>query len=142
MIPVGPEHGHIAFGLFNPNDQTNQTGVFQPPAGATFHVIVASNILTQALLVRGPIWGDGLHFNWGVVTRPDGLQALRLVATHVPPPWSSKAPVRIELAYPTNYSGYTLQNSPRLSPANWTTILSGTNLRPTNVSGFFRLSKP
>jgi hypothetical protein len=138
--------GRIGFVLFNPDNQTNQAGVFQPVAGDTFDVVVASNIVTHALTVRGPIWGDGLHFNWSVVTRPDGRQALRLVATHVPPPIAlQRTGSKLQLIYPTNYTGYTVQSTPTLSPTNWTTFSTGTNvviLNPTNTSGFFRLSHP
>lgn len=138
--------GRIDFGLFNPDNQTNQAGVFQPVAGDTFDVVVASNIVTHALTVRGRIWGDGLHFNWSVVTRPDGRQALRLVATHVPPRlFLQTAGSQLQLVYPTNYTGYTVQSAPTLSSPSWTPFSTGTNLvvlSPTNSSGFFRLSKP
>ena len=138
--------GRIDFGLFNPDNQTNQAGVLQPVAGDTFDVVVASNIVTHALTVRGRIWGDGLHFNWSVVTRPDGRQALRLVATHVPPRlFLQTAGSQLQLVYPTNYTGYTVQSAPTLSSPSWTPFSTGTNLvvlSPTNSSGFFRLSKP
>ena len=136
--------GCIAFGLFDPDDQTDQTNVFQPPDGATFDVVVASNIVTQGLSVRGPLWGDGQFINWSVVTRPDGLQALRLTAVEIPPTlFAQSAGSLLQLAYATNYTGYSLQSSPDLS--NWTTLSTGTNVvlvSPTNAYGFFRLSQP
>jgi hypothetical protein len=138
--------GTIAFGLFNPNDQTNQAGRFQPPDGASFDVVIATNIVLGAVQVQGPIWGDGQFFSGSVVTRTDGLQAVRLVATHVAPRLVLQtAGAQLQLAYPTNYTGYTVESTPSLSPTNWTTFSTGTNLivlNPTNTSGFFRLTKP
>jgi hypothetical protein len=138
--------GRIAFGLFNPNDQTNQAGLFQPPDGATFDVVVATNIVLGAVQVQGPIWGDGLFFSGSVVTRTDGLQAVRLVATHVPPRlFLQTAGAQLQLVYPTNYTGYDVQSSPTLVAPNWTPFSTGTNLivlNPTHASQFFRLTKP
>lgn len=138
--------GTIAFGLFNPNDQTNQAGLFQPPDGATFDVVVATNIVVGAVQVQGPIWGDGLFFSGSVVTRTDGLQAVRLVTTHVAPRlFLQTAGAQLQLVYPTNYTGYTVESTPALSPTNWTAFSTGTNLvvlNPTNTAQFFRLVKP
>lgn len=135
--------GTLSFGLFNPDDQTNQAGVFAPPAGATFDLVVATNIVVSATYsVNGPVPG-----NWSLVTRPDGLRALRLVLASLPPPSLTLSPTAsiLQLSYPNNYTGYTVQSTPTLSPPNWTTFSTGTNLvmlSPTNSSGFFRLSKP
>ncbi|MHB8523704.1 MAG: hypothetical protein ACYDH9_23520 [Limisphaerales bacterium] len=139
--------GTIAVRLFNPDDQTNQTGVFQPPSGAIFDVLVASNIVVSPTFeLSGRIWGEGLFFEWALVTRPDGLQALRLMATpHLPPLKVTPAGALLRLSYPTNYSGYTVESSPTFSPTNWTAFSTGTNIvtvSPTNASRFFRLSKP
>jgi serine/threonine protein kinase, bacterial len=136
--------GTIAFELFDPDDQSNRTDVFQPPVGATFDVVVASNIVVGAVHLRGPVWGDGLFFKGSVVTRPDGLQALRLMATHIPPHLFIKpAGSGVNLVYGTNYTGYIVESSPDL--VNWSTFSTGTNvvpLSPTKTGQFFRLSKP
>lgn len=140
--------GSLTVGLFNPDDQTNRAVVFQPPNGSTFDVVVASNIaVTSSFTVRGSsVWGDGLFFDWGIVTRPDGLQALRLVAAPYPPILTlQRAGSMLQLSYPTNYAGYTVQSTPTLSTTNWTTFSTGTNvvmLDFTNDRQFFRLSKP
>jgi hypothetical protein len=138
--------GMIAFGLLDPDDQTNQADVFQPPDGATFDVVVASNIVVNALAVSGPIWGDGQFFSGSVVTRDDGLQAVRLTATHIPPRiFLQSARSALQLIYATNFTGYAVQSATSLSSSNWTTFSTGTNvvmLSPTNSSRFFRLSKP
>jgi hypothetical protein len=138
--------GTIAFELFDPNDQTDRTNVFQPPDGATFDVVVASNIVANAVHIRGPVWADGLFFSGSVVTRTDGLQAVRLMATHIPPQiFLQNSGSALRLVYGTNYTGYTVQSTPSLSSTNWTTFSTGTNavmLSPTNSSRFFRLSKP
>ncbi|HEX3799902.1 MAG TPA: hypothetical protein VH413_14505 [Verrucomicrobiae bacterium] len=138
--------GTIAVGLFNPNDQTNQAGIFQPAVGATFDVLVASNILVDTIKLQGNIWGDGLFFSGQVVTRPDGLQAVRLTAVHVPPRlFLSNSGANSALIYATNYTGYAVQSSPSLLSPNWATFSTGTNaisISPTNSSQFFRLSKP
>jgi hypothetical protein len=137
--------GLIAFGLFSPTDQTNGD-YFQPAAGATFDVVVAPVVAAHDLLVRGPIWGDGLHFNWSVETRSDGLQALRLVATHVPPILAIQStPSAVSVVYPTNYPAYTLQGSPDLSPGSWSFVSIGTNqvtLPATSPALFLRLKYP
>ena len=136
--------GIIAFGLFSPSDQTNLTDYYQPAVGSTFDVVVAPTVAVHSLLVRGPIWGDGLHFNWSVVTRSDGLQALRLVATHVPPLLAIRSSPSVQVLYPTNYVGYSLQSSADLS-GNWNFLSIGTNLVDVpggNPNGFFRLKYP
>jgi hypothetical protein len=136
--------GTIAFGLFDPDDQTNLANVFQPPDGATFDVVVASNIVVNALHLFGPVWGDGLFFKGGVVTLTNGLQAVRLMATHIPPHiFLQNAGPKFHLVYGTNYTGYTVESSTNLS--DWSAFSTGTNvvvLSPTNASRFFRLSKP
>jgi hypothetical protein len=136
--------GGIAFELFNPDDQTNRNDIFQPADGATFDVVVASNIVASAVHIRGPVWGDGLFFSGSVVTRDDGLQAVRLKATHIPPQiFLQNAGPELHMVYGTNYTGYTVQSSTNLS--GWNTFSTGTNvvaLSPTNASQFFRLSKP
>ena len=136
--------GTIVFALFDPDDQTNLANAFQPPDGATFDVIVASNIVVNALHLLGPVWGDGLFFKGGVVTLTNGLQAVRLMATHIPPQvFLQNAGSELQLVYGTNYTGYTVESSSNLS--DWSTFSTGTNvveLSPTNASQFFRLSKP
>ena len=136
--------GAIVFALLDPDDQTNLANAFQPPDGATFDVVVASNIVVGAVHILGPVWADGLFFKGGVVTRDDGLQALRLMATHIPPQISiQNAGSALQLIYLTNYTGYAVESSPDL--VNWSTFSTGTNvveLSPTNSSQFFRLSKP
>lgn len=138
--------GTIAFGLFNPDDQTNQDNVFQPPDGAAFDVVVASNIVVGAVQFVGPIWGDGQFFTGSVVIRPDGLQAVRLVATHIPPKIAlQNFNSALQLIYATNYTGYTIESSSSLSSSNWTAFSTGTNvvtINPTNACQYFRLSKP
>jgi hypothetical protein len=138
--------GTIVFALLDPDDQTNLANAFQPPDGATFDVVVASNIVVGAVHILGPVWGDGLFFKGGVVTLTNGLQAVRLMATHIPPEiFIQNAGSELHLVYGTNYTGYTVQSTPTLSPTNWTPFSTGTNLvvlSPTNASGFFRLSKP
>jgi len=138
--------GVIGFGFFNPSDPKLVTGTFQPVLGAIFDVVVASNIITHDLVIRGPIWGDGLHFNWRVVNRADGKQALRLVATRLDPflVLQSKGG-SWEVAYPTNFVGYSLQRSANLTSTNWTAIAPGTNrifVDRTNAAGFYRMFKP
>jgi len=139
--------GGIAFGLFDPNNQTNTAAVFQPPLGATFDVVVASNIVvSHEFTLRGPIWGDGQFFSGSVITRPDGLQAVRLVVTNVPPLlFLQTVGAERQLTYATNYAGYTIQSTPTLSPPHWTGFSTNRNpisLNLTNASRFFRLSKP
>lgn len=138
--------GGIAFEFFDPNDQTDRTNVFQPPDGATFDVLVASNIVASAVHIRGPVWGDGLFFKGSVVTRDDGLQAVRLTATYTPPQiFLQNAGSALRLVFGTNYTGYTIQSATSLSLSNWTAFATGTNVvmvGVTNSSRFFRLSKP
>ena len=141
---VNFEGGTIVFVLLDPDDQTNLANAFQPPDGATFDVVVASNIVVNALHLLGPVWGDGMFFKGGVVTLTNGLQAVRLMATHIPPQiFLQNAGPEFHLLYGTNYTGYTVQSSPDLT--NWSTFSTGTNVVPlslTNASQFFRLSKP
>ena len=74
----------------------------------------------------------------------NGLQAVRLMATHIPPQvFLQNAGSELQLVYGTNYTGYTVESSSNLS--DWSTFSTGTNvveLSPTNASQFFRLSKP
>jgi hypothetical protein len=136
--------GTIEFVLLDPDDQTNLANAFQPPDGATFDVVVASNIVVGAVNILGPIWGDGLFISGSVVTRDDGLQAVRLMATHVPPQlFIQNTDSGLQLVYGTNYTGYTVESSPDL--VNWSTFSTSTNvvpLSPTEPTQFFRLSKP
>jgi hypothetical protein len=139
------EGGTIVFDFFNPDDQTNQAGIFQPADGATFDVVVASNIVVGAVHILGPVWGDGLFFSGSVVTRDDGLQAVRLTATHIPPQlFLQGGGSAFKLLYATNYTGYTIQSAASFSSSNWTTFSTGTNviaISLTNSSQFFRLIK-
>jgi len=136
--------GTIVFVLLDPDDQTNLANAFQPPDGASFDVVVASNIVVGTVHIFGPIWGDGLFLSGSVVTRDDGLQAVRLTATHIPPQlFIQNADSGLQLVYGTNYTGYTVESSPDL--VNWSAFSTGTNvveLNPTDASQFFRLSKP
>ncbi len=138
--------GTIGFALFDPSDVTSRVNLFQPPVGAIFDVVVASNIFTHELIVRGPIWGDGLHFNWGVVSRADGKQAVRLVVVPIVPALIFQAlGGKVEVAYPTNFAGYTLQRSPAVALPTWTAYSTATNriaIDTTEAAGFFRLFKP
>ena len=138
--------GVIGFGLFNPADQTLATGLFQPVVGATFDVVVASTIVTHNLIVRGPVWGDGLGFRWSVVQREDGKQALRLVAVRLAPMMVIRPGATLwEIAYPTNFTGFSLQRSASLTNPNWTLFSTGTNrvtIDRTNAAGFYRMFKP
>jgi hypothetical protein len=137
--------GLIGFGLFSPGGVTNQTGIFQPAAGDIFDVVVASKITVGKLAVRGPIWGEGLHFNWGVVTRADGKQALRLVATPVPPRLSlDKNGPSLQLSYPTNYVGYLLQASGDLTASSWQAVSTNQTflVTPSDAHRYFRLVRP
>jgi hypothetical protein len=136
--------GTIVFALLDPDNQTNLANAFQPPDGATFDVVVASNIVVNALNLLGPVWGDGMFFKGGVVTLTNGLQAVRLMATHVPPQIVlQNAGSKPHLVYGTNYTGYTVESSSDL--VNWSVFSTGTNIVPislTNYSQFFRLSNP
>ncbi len=138
--------GTIVFGLFNPDDQTNRANVFQPPDGSTFDVVVASNIVVNTVRLLGLVWGDGQFFTGSVVTRTDGLQAVRLVATHIPPEVALRySGPTLQLLYANNYTGYTVQSTLTLSATNWTTFSAGTNIvdiPSTNDSAFFRLYHP
>lgn len=134
--------GILSVGVFNPENPTNQIGVFQPAVGDTFDLVVASNlVVSTAYSVIAPFPGS-----WSIVTRPDGLQSLRLVVAPPPPTLSYQLMGSIiQLSYPSNYTGYIIQSTPALSPASWTDLSAGTNvitLPITNASLFFRLNKP
>jgi hypothetical protein len=137
--------GTIGFSLFDPSNLTNQVNIFQPPAGAIFDVVVAANIVTHDLIVRGPMWGDGLHFNWSVVNRTDGKQALRLVAAPIAPFLVIQRSDAVwEVAYPENFTGYVLQRSATLTTPNWTLFSNSTNrvkIDTIGSTGFFRMLK-
>jgi len=137
--------GTIDFVLLDPDDQTNLANAFQPPDGATFDVVVASNIVVGTVHILGPVWGDGLFFKGGVVTRDDGLQAVRLTATHIPPQlFIQNDGSGLNLIYGTNYTGYTVESSTNLT--DWTPYSTGANVVPldptASASQFFRMSKP
>ena len=138
--------GTIAYGLLNPNDQTNQVDRFEPREGDYFDVVVATNIVAGSVKIRGPIWGDGMFFDGTVVSRTDGMQAIRLMATHVAPKLFLQATnSQFQLIYATNFVGYTVESSPSLSSPNWTAFSSGTNrvnLSPSKAGQFFRVTKP
>jgi hypothetical protein len=150
LVVNGTAHllgGSVVVGLFDPNNQTNLAGAFQPPNGAAFDVVVANRIeVSPSFTVRGQLWGDDQFFNWGIVTRPDGWQALRLVATPNPPVLNVQpSGAMLQLSYPAGYTGYTLESTATLLPANWTTLSTGTNqvvLSPANATQFYRLRKP
>ena len=137
--------GRILFGFFNPEDQSATTGRFEPAVGSSFDVVVARSIHITGLTVRGPVWADGRFFRWGVMTRPDGLQALRLVVVRVPPILSiTSSDSGLELSYATNYVGYRLESSTLANPRVWS--LLSTNLGPhvvmtTEKALFYRVSK-
>ena len=111
-----------------------------------FDVAVASNIVAGSAKIRGPIWGYGMFFDGSVVSRTDGMQAIRLVATHVAPTLFLQATnSRFQLIYATNFEGYTAESSPSISSPNWTAFSSGTNRvhsSPSKAGQFFRLTKP
>jgi hypothetical protein len=85
-----------------------------------------------------------MFFSGSIVTRGDGLQAIRLTATHIPPQiFIQNANSAFQLIYATNYTGYTVESSTNLS--DWSAFSTGTNVIPlslTNSSQFFRMSKP
>lgn len=137
--------GRIVFGFFNPENPSATSGRFEPAVGSSFDVIVARSIHITGLTVRGPIWADGRFFRWGVVTRPDGLQALRLVVVRVPPILAIRSSESgLELSYATNYVGYLLESSTLGNPRTWS--LLSTNPGPhvvmtTEKALFYRVSK-
>jgi len=137
--------GRIVFGFFNPENPSATTGRFEPPVGSSFDVVVARSIHTDGLTVRGAIWADGRFFRWGVVTRPDGLQALRLVVVKVPPILAIRSSESgLELSYATNYAGYRLESSTLASPGVWSVF--STNPGPHRVTTsenalFYRVTK-
>ena len=136
--------GRIVFGFFNPENASATTGRFEPAVGSSFDVVVARSIQITGLTVRGPLWADGRFFRWGVVTRPDGLQALRLVVVKVPPILSFR-PVEsgLELSYATNYAGYRLESSTLANPTTWSLVSTnpGPHVVPTTEKAlFYRLS--
>ncbi len=137
--------GRIVFGLFNPGNASATTGRFEPAVGSSFDVVVARSIHITGLTVRGPIWGDGRFFRWGVVTRPDGLQALRLVVVYVPPMLGHRlVESGLELSYPTNYVGYRLESSTLGNPTTWSPVSTnaGPHVVPTTDNArFYRVSK-
>jgi hypothetical protein len=137
--------GVIGFGFVNLATGTNDQGSFQPPAGSVFDVVIASNIITTNLIVRGPVWADGRHFQWQVVNLDDGNQALRLTAVNVPPSVAIETGTTPQIVFPKNYSGYSLQARDSLTTGTWTTIATGTNrvnIDLTAPARFFRLIKP
>ena len=113
--------------------------------GSIFDVVVSRSIHTDGLTVRGAIWADGRFFRWGVVTRPDGLQALRLVVVKVPPILAIRSSESgLELSYATNYAGYRLESSTLASPGVWSVF--STNPGPHRVTTsenalFYRVTK-
>jgi hypothetical protein len=137
--------GRIIFGLFNPENASATTGRFEPAVGSSFDVVVARSIQITGLTVRGPIWADGRFFRWGVVTRPDGLQALRLVVVNVPPIMGHRlVESGLELSYPTNYVGYRLESSTLGNPTTWSPVSTsaGPHVVPTTENArFYRVSK-
>ena len=137
--------GTILFAFFNPNDQSD-TNVFQPTEGDTFDIVVASNIVVDAIQIEGPVWGDGRSFSASIVLRDDGMQALRLTAIDVPPTLHvQNSGSTFSLVYPANFAGYILQSATSPASTNWTTFSTGTNVVGmilTNSSQFFRLVKP
>jgi hypothetical protein len=141
--------GCILVGLFNPVDQTNRHEVFLPPLGSTFDVIVAKEIhATPALSIRGSfVWGDGLFFKGSVVTRPDGMQALRLTVAQFPPilGFERTTDGGLKLGFAPGYADYSIDSASAVSPSLWTLYSTGTNVitvSPNDASRFFRLSKP
>ncbi len=135
--------GVIAFGFFNMATGQPTEG---PAEGSVFDVVTATNITTNNLLVRGPLWGNGLHFRGDVVNVAEGRQALRLTAVRIPPVLAvERADSLLRIAYPTNYIGMTLESSTSLGKGNWSAVSTGTNLvtlPASNSAAFFRLRKP
>lgn len=137
--------GVIGFGFVNLATGTNDQDSFQPPIGSVFDVVVASNIITTNLIVRGPVWADGRHFQWRVINLNDGNQALRLTTVNVAPSIAIETGATPQIVFPNNYSGYALQARDSLTSGAWTTIASGTNRVSIDLSApsrFFRLIKP
>jgi hypothetical protein len=76
-----------------------------------------------------------------------------LVASFVPAPtlFTARQPTILRLTWPTNFTGYTLQQNTSLNTANWTTAPEPVNpvganyqatIPTTNGSRFFRLRHP
>ncbi|HEY1662140.1 MAG TPA: hypothetical protein VGI03_06955 [Verrucomicrobiae bacterium] len=135
--------GTIQFGFFNPDDESDQSNVFQPDEGDIFDIVVASNIVVGAVQIEGPVWGDGRSFSASVVTRDDGLQALRLTAIDVAPTlFTQLSGGKVSVLYPTNFTGYVLQAAASPTSTNWINISTGTNVvnqSLTNSAQFYRL---
>jgi uncharacterized delta-60 repeat protein len=137
--------GLIGYSLLDPNDPVNNPKPFQPAAGDQFDILVASQVTATNLLVRGPLWGNGLVLMATVANLGDGRQALRLVATNAPPPLIlEKYGAAYQLVYPTNYVGFTVQSSSNLTATGWTDLAGGTNrvlVSSPNGGRFYRLIK-
>ncbi|MDB6041202.1 MAG: hypothetical protein JWM99_5043, partial [Verrucomicrobiales bacterium] len=137
--------GVIGFGFVNLVTGTNDQDSFQPPIGSVFDVVIASNIITTNLIVRGPVWADGRHFQWRVINLNDGNQALRLTTVNVAPSIAIETGATPQIVFPNNYAGYALQARESLTSGAWTTIASGTNRVNIDLAAsvrFFRLIKP
>jgi hypothetical protein len=137
--------GVIGFGFVNLRTGTNDQDSFQPPVGSVFDVVIASNIITTNLIVRGPVWADGRHFQWRVVNLNDGNQAVRLTTVDVAPSIAIETGATPQIVFPKNYAGYSLQQSDSLTTGTWTTMATGTNrvnIDLTASTRFFRLIKP
>jgi hypothetical protein len=141
--------GSIKVGLFNPVDQTNRHEVFLPTLGDTFDVVVAKEIRTsREFSIRGSsVWGDGLFFKGSVVTRPDGMQALRFTVAAFPPilSFARTEDGSLKLGYSASYTDYSIDSASAVSPSLWSLFATGTNritVSPSDSARFFRLSKP
>jgi Concanavalin A-like lectin/glucanases superfamily len=137
--------GRLAYVLFDPNDPTNNARPFRPPLGAQFDVLLAPNIAVTNLVVRGPIWGDGVTLVASVVPSSGGNQALRLTAANLPPPLAIQLNGAVyQVVYPTNYQGFSIQVSTNLTVGSWINLASGTNriiIPRSTDKAFYRLMK-
>lgn len=137
--------GTLAFTFLDANDALNNSNPFVPPAGSQFDVLIAGRIEAANLVVLGPLAGDR-KFEWAIVDLLDGTQALRLIST-------ASIAVRlsiletadsIEISYPSEASGYTIETTTDLG-SSWTAFPSSTTrvtITPDGTARFFRLRKP
>jgi hypothetical protein len=137
--------GEVVIDFIDPNNPTNGLNKFQPIAGATFDIIVASNIVVGDLYIVSPITAGGRTFEWGIVDLPDGREALRLYVTEALPVLSitPMSPSSVEILFPPYFGGdFRLEATSSLSTPAWSEVGRGTNLFNVPTSGsmrFFRV---
>jgi hypothetical protein len=137
--------GYIGFALLNANGGTDGA-VFQPPVGSFFDVVVARSVNATNLVIRGPVWGNGLQFKPVIASFPDGTEALRLVVTNTAPQLAVISTNNaMWLVFPTNYLGsYTLEATASLTVPDWRPVSATTlpvQIQPTGTNRFFRLRR-